>query len=100
MEKERLSDSKVGWLRKVNLRDTELTLRKRFRFSSIQSMLAHAVQKGMIVHQMDLVTAFLNGELDEGIYMQQPDGYEVSGKENLVCLLKKCLYGLKQAPRC
>ena len=54
----------------------------------------------MIVHQMDVVTAFLNGVLDEEIYMQQPDGYQVSGKENLVCRLKKSLYGLKQAPRC
>ena len=54
----------------------------------------------MIVHQMDVVTAFLNGKLDEEIYMQQPDGYQVSGKGNLVCRLKKSLYGLKQAPRC
>lgn len=54
----------------------------------------------MIVHQMDIVTVFLNGKLNEEIYMQQPDGYLVSGKENLVCRLKKSLYGLKQAPRC
>ena len=54
----------------------------------------------MIVHQKDVVTVFLNGELDEEIYMQQPEGYEVSGKKNLVCKLKKFLYGLKQAPRC
>ena len=54
----------------------------------------------MTVHQMDVVTAFLNGELDEEIYMHQPDEYQVSGKENLVCRLKKSLYGLKQAPRC
>jgi len=54
----------------------------------------------MIVHQMDVVTAFLNGELDEEIYMQQPAGYQVSGKENLVCRLNKSLYRLKQAPRC
>jgi len=54
----------------------------------------------MIVLQTDVDTAFLNGELDEEIYMQQPDGYQVSGKENLVCRLKKSLYRLKQAPRC
>ena len=70
------------------------------RFSSVQTLLALAVQKNMIVHQMDVVTAFLNGKLDEEIYMQQPDGYQVSGKTNLVCKLKKSLYGLKQAPRC
>ena len=54
----------------------------------------------MKVHQMDVVTAFLNGDLEEEIYMQQPDGYVEAGQEDLVCLLKKSLYGLKQAPRC
>ena len=53
-------------------------------FSFVQTLLALAVQKNMIVHQMDVVTAFLNGKLDEEIYMQQPDGYQVSGKGNLV----------------
>ena len=70
------------------------------RFSSIRTLLALAIQKDMIVHQMDVVTAFLNGELDKEVYMQQPDGYQVSGKENLICRLKKSLYCLKQAPRC
>ena len=49
---------------------------------------------------MDVVTAFLNGSLDDEIYMQQPKGYVVPGKEELVCRLKKSLYGLKQSPRC
>lgn len=80
--------------------DFEETFSPVVRFSSIRTLLALAIQKDMIVHQMDVVTAFLNGELDEEIYMQQPDGYQVSGKENLVCRLKKSLYGLKQAPRC
>ena len=80
--------------------DFEETFSPVVRFSSIRTLLALAMQKDMIVHQMDVVTAFLNGELDEEIYMQQPDGYQVSGKENLVCRLKKSLYGLKQAPRC
>ena len=80
--------------------DFEETFAPVVRFSSIRSLLAFAVQKDMIVHQMDVVTAFLNGELDDEIYMQQPEGYKVSGKENLVCKLKKSLYGLKQAPRC
>ena len=55
------------------------------RFSSIRTLLAHAVQEDMIVHQMDVVTAFLNGKLDEEIYMLQPDGYAVSSNKNLVC---------------
>ena len=77
--------------------DFEETFSPVVHFSSVRTLLALAVQKDMIVHQMDVVTAFLNGELDEEIYMQQPDGYQVSGKENLVYKLKKSLYGLKQA---
>ena len=49
---------------------------------------------------MDLITAFLNGDLNEDIYMEQPPGYVQEGKEKLVCKLKKSLYGLKQSPRC
>ena len=69
--------------------DFDETFSPVVRFSSVRTLLALAIQKDMIVHQMDVVTAFLNGELDEEIYMQQPDGYQVSGKENLVCRLKK-----------
>ena len=49
----------------------------------------------MLIHQMNVVTAFLNGELSEEICMQQPNGYVIPGKEHLVCKLKKSLYGLK-----
>ena len=54
----------------------------------------------MMIHQMDVVTAFLNGTLDEEIYMEQPPGYIKQGEEHLVCKLKRSLYGLKQSPRC
>ena len=49
---------------------------------------------------MDVVIAFLNGTLEETIYMQQPDGYVQQGNQHLVCKLNKSLYGLKQSPRC
>lgn len=70
------------------------------RFSSIRALLAFGVQNEMFIHQMDVVAAFLNGALEEEIYMLQPDGYAQAGSEQLVCKLKKSLYGLKQSPRC
>jgi hypothetical protein len=51
------------------------------------------------VEQMDVKTTFLHGDLEEEIYMQQPEGYAVKGKKELVCKLKKSLCGLKQSPR-
>nr|GEW90527.1 zinc finger, CCHC-type [Tanacetum cinerariifolium] len=48
---------------------------------------------------MDVKTAFLNGDLDEKIYMKQPEGFVMPGHESKVCKLKKSLYGLKQAPK-
>ena len=51
------------------------------------------------VEQLDVKTAFLHGDLEEEIYMQQPQGFVKKGKENLVCRLRKSLYGLNQAPR-
>ena len=68
--------------------------------TTIRVLLAWAICNNMKVHQMDVVIAFLYGDLEEEIYMQQPDGYVEAGQEDLVCLLKKSLYGLKQAPRC
>ena len=80
--------------------DYEETFAPVARFTSIRTLLAFAVQHEMIIHQMDVVTAFLNGTVDEDIYMKQPEGYVQPGKEQLVCKLKKSLYGLKQSPRC
>lgn len=70
------------------------------RFESLRTLLALAVQDGLHVHQMDVTTAFLNGELKEEVYMDQPEGFKVPGKEDYVCKLRRSLYGLKQAPRC
>ena len=68
--------------------------------SSIRVLLAFAAENKLQIHQMDVVSAFLNGELKEEIYMRQPPGYELKGKEELVCKLRKSIYGLKQSPCC
>lgn len=68
------------------------------RTSTIRSLLSVAANEGMKLQQIDVSTAFLYGDLEETIYMQQPEGHDDgSGR---VCRLRKSLYGLKQAPRC
>jgi Reverse transcriptase (RNA-dependent DNA polymerase) len=70
------------------------------KLASIRILLAIATICGLEIHQMDVVTAFLAGELDEDIYMEQPEGFRVgTEEEDLVCLLRKSLYELKQASR-
>jgi hypothetical protein len=67
------------------------------RLITIHILLSLAASHGLLVHQMDVKIAFLNGELEEEIYMTQPDGFIVKGQEKKVCKLMKSLYGLKQA---
>jgi hypothetical protein len=68
------------------------------RYTSIRVLISIAIQKKMEIYQMDAVTAFLQGDLDENIFMVQPEGYnDGTGR---VCHLKKSLYGLKQAGKC
>jgi hypothetical protein len=70
------------------------------RLTTILVLLSLAVSRGLLIHHMDVKTTFLNGELEEEIYMTQPDGFVVKGQENKACKLQKSLYGLKQAPKC
>ena len=69
------------------------------RISSIRVLLALASVYNLFVHQMDVKTTFLNGNLDEEVYMEQPEGFVLPGNENKVCKLIKSVYGLKQAPK-
>jgi hypothetical protein len=69
------------------------------RMTTIRMLVALAACHDLLIHQMDVKITFLNGELDEEIYMNQPDGFVAPGQENKVCILRKSLYGLKQAPK-
>nr|GEW52890.1 reverse transcriptase domain-containing protein [Tanacetum cinerariifolium] len=69
------------------------------RLESIRIILAYAAHKNMVVYQMDVKTAFLNGNLREEVYVSQPDGFVDHHNPNHVYKLKKALYGLKQPPR-
>ena len=66
--------------------------------SYIRVVLGLAARLNLEVEQLDVKIVFLHGDLEEEIYMEQPKGFKVKGKENLVCKLRKSLYGLKQAP--
>ena len=69
------------------------------RYSSIRALTALVAHYDWEFHQMDVKSAYLNGDLEEEIYMEQPEGFIVEGKEDWVCRLDKSLYGLKQAGR-
>ena len=58
-----------------------------------------AAQLKWPIYQLDVKAAFLNGELEEEVYVAQPEGFVINGEEEKVYKLKKELYGLKQAPR-
>ena len=69
------------------------------KVATIRALIALASIHDLILHQMDVKNAFLNDELNEEIYMKQPEGCEVPGQEDKVCKLIRSLYGLKQASK-
>jgi hypothetical protein len=79
--------------------DFEETFSPVARMEAIHFLLAYACSKNIKVYQMDVKSTFLNGELEEEVYIEQPEGFQLSENTDYVCKLKKALYGLKQAPR-
>ncbi|KAE8698301.1 hypothetical protein F3Y22_tig00110599pilonHSYRG00009 [Hibiscus syriacus] len=69
------------------------------KLSTIRLVLKIVAAENLHLEQLDVKTAFLHGDLEEEIYMRQPEGFIEADKKNLVCRLKKSLYSLKQAPR-
>ena len=65
-------------------------------FRIIMALVAHF---DLELHQMDVKAAFLNGDLEEIVYMKQPKGFIMQGEEDMGCRLKKSIYGLKQPSR-
>jgi hypothetical protein len=69
------------------------------RYTSIRSIISLVASMGWNLHQMDVKTAFLNGAIEEEVYIEQPQGFEAHSKDTHIFRLNKALYGLKQAPR-
>src|SRR6185369_6004664 len=69
------------------------------RMESVRLLLALAAGRSWKVYHLDVKSAFLNGELAEEVYVQQPSGFVIAGEEHRVLRLRKALYGLRQAPR-
>ena len=77
--------------------DYDETLCPVVRMESLRMLVAMGVQRGLQLYQVDVTTAFLNGVLEEEIFMRQPEGFVGDGQEHLVGRLKRSLYGLRQS---
>jgi hypothetical protein len=79
--------------------DFNETYSPMIRLTSIRFILAFACENNLELRQVDVKGAYLNGIIDENVYMRQPEGFVVPGKEDMVCKLNKGVYGLKQSGR-
>ena len=78
----------------IDYKETFSPVSKKDSLRIIMTLVAHF---DLELQKMDVKTAFLNGNLEEEVYMKQPEGFSCSSGEHLVCKLKKSIYGLKQA---
>jgi len=76
--------------------DFEETFSPVIKHDTLRVVLSLVAAHDLEMSQLDVKTAFLYGELDEEIYLQQPEGYVVAGKEGSICRLRKCIYGLNR----
>ncbi|GJR27487.1 retrovirus-related pol polyprotein from transposon TNT 1-94 [Tanacetum coccineum] len=94
--------NKVRLVAKGYSQQPEVDYYERFapvaRIDTVRAIISLACQKCWLLYQLDAKSVFLNGELKEEVYVNQPQGFEVEGKEEKVYKLKKALYGLKQEP--
>nr|GEV54096.1 hypothetical protein [Tanacetum cinerariifolium] len=91
-------DDEIGFRQKEGI-DYFDTYAPVTRIITIRLLLALATIHNLVIHQMDVKIAFLNGDLDEKVYMKQPKGFVMPGNEHKVCKLVKSLYALKQTPK-
>jgi hypothetical protein len=95
-----LSDTKLGWLQKDTLNSMVWIILGTFApiaITIIRTLIIVASVRQWYISQLDVKNAFLNGDLQEEVYMAPPPS--ISHDSGYVCKLKKALYGLKQAPR-
>ena len=79
--------------------DYEETFAPFIRYTSIRVVISIASKIAWRIHQTDVKTSFLNGVIEEEVYIEKPQGFEVHWRDSHVCMLKKAFYGLKQALR-
>jgi len=79
--------------------DFEETFSPVSKMEAITLIISYAWSKNIKGYHMDVKSTFMNGELEEEVYIEQPKGFLLTDKEGYVCRLKKELYGLKHAPR-